>query len=298
MSTPLQEGRIVGRFGSQVQLELSTGERVRATARRKLQHIVCGDFVEWELTKTKDYAVTKIVTRKNALTRQYFRGTPRTIASNVDRIVIVVAANPLPDWSLLDNALATAKLMPTDVLIIQNKVDLGYSEELQKRTDLYRQLGYPVISTCQGDKEGLAKVEEHLSTGTSVIIGQSGVGKTTLTNALIPTLGAATKPVSEQSGLGQHTTSISILYNLPNGGQLIDSPGIRDFTPVTLEASDYQHGFVEFLPLRDQCRFHNCLHLREPGCAVKTALEDGDIASDRYQTYVSLVTDAQEANRQ
>ncbi len=277
------EGVVVSRYGSEILFEAENGENHRGKVRRKLTDIVCGDFVRYEKIGS-DFAITKILKRNNTLVRQYFRGTPRNIAANIDQVIVVIAPAPATDWQMLDNLLVSIHRLPAQALIVFNKTDLV--ETLPDTLSEYQSLGYTIIKTNKN--KNLNTLKNQLKNKTSIFIGQSGVGKTTLTNVLIPDIDAPTKALSENSEHGQHTTSNSIMYPLPDGGKIIDSPGIRDFTPLPLEKALYQSGFIEFEAFVNQCRFHNCLHRNEPNCAVKQAVENKEISERRYNSYLAL----------
>lgn len=285
------QGLIVTRFGSQAMLEIEPGHALRTKVRRKLEHLVCGDEVTWEKTAANDIVVTEILPRRNTLTRSYFRGTPRTIAANIDQLLVICAPQPEPDWSVIDNLLVAAERMNAEAIIVYNKTDLPSPTPDQIILDDFQNIGYEVLKTSTQKTETVKALQEKLSGKTSIFVGQSGMGKSSLTNQLIPGIDAHIQSLSKSSGLGQHTTSVTQLYSLQNGGALIDSPGIRDFTPLPLAASEYQFGFLEFKPFLGQCRFHNCLHRKEPKCAVKAAIETGDISQRRYTGYLSLLAE-------
>ncbi len=284
----VEQGIVVKRFGSEALFEDRQHRVHRAKVRRKLGHLVVGDRIRYR-SSGGEFVIDAILPRANLLTRQYFRGRARNIAANIDQILIITAPAPRTDWPMVDNLLVTVRLMPADAILVRNKSDLEDTPDNKKILREYETLGYPVIATSAERPETLTPLRARLNERTSIMIGQSGVGKTTLTNLLIPDLDAPTQAVSENTELGQHTTSAATLYHLPEGGQIIDSPGIRDFTPVPLEKHEYQYGFVEFEPWLGQCRFHNCLHHQEPGCAIKQAVEDGKISKRRYQSYLSLI---------
>ena len=280
------QGLIVTRYGSQAMLEDRPGHVLRTKLRRKLQHLVCGDKVTWEKT-SNDIVVTGILPRRNTLTRSYFRGAPRTIAANIDQLLVICAPQPEPDWSVIDNLLVAAERMHAEVTIVYNKMDLPSPKADQRVLNDYQKIGYKILKTSLESTESIAILQQRLNGKTNIFAGQSGVGKSSLTNQLIPGIEAQIQSLSETSGLGQHTTSVTQRYHLQNGGGLIDSPGIRDFTPLPLAAAEYQWGFIEFKPLLGRCRFHNCLHRNEPGCAIKTAVETGDISQRRFDSYLS-----------
>lgn len=287
------QGLIVTRFGSQAMLEDKPGHIVRTKVRRKLDHLVCGDEVVWEKTPAHDIVVIEILPRKNTLTRSYFRGTARTIAANIDQLLITCAPHPKPDWSVIDNLLVAAERMEAEATIVYNKTDLHSPKTDQILLDDFQRIGYEVLKTSTQKPESIKRLEKKLSGKTSIFVGQSGTGKSSLTNRLIPGIDTQIQALSETSGLGQHTTSVTQRYSLANDGGLIDSPGIRDFTPLPLADSEYPFGFIEFKPFLGHCRFHNCLHRNEPGCAIKTAVKTGDISKRRFESYLSLLSGKQ-----
>jgi ribosome biogenesis GTPase len=291
------EGRIISRFGAEALIELPDGEIVRATSRRKLQDLVCGDRVLWQENGT-DIVITRMLPRRNSLTRSYFRGTPRTIAANIDQIVIASAVEPKPDWSMIDQLFVMAAVMEVDAILLHHKADQPCPDDIARIYQDYRDIGYTVLDTSIRQPDSLAPLHARLRGKTNVLVGQSGVGKSSLTNVLIPEADILTQTLSETTGFGQHTTSNARLYHLPDGGDLIDSPGIRDFTPPPIPPANVQLGFREIVALREQCRFHNCLHVREPNCAVKAAVASGEILQRRYQAYVDLLHEMEEAERQ
>ncbi|HGG58978.1 MAG TPA: ribosome small subunit-dependent GTPase A [Gammaproteobacteria bacterium] len=282
------QGTVIKRFGSEALFEDESRQVHRAKVRRKLSHLVVGDRISYQKSGD-EFIISAIQPRRNLLTRQYFRGKARSIAANIDQILIITAPLPRADWTLVDNLLVTVRLMPARATLVRNKSDHPDTPEDIGILREYEALGYPVIHTSARQPDSLPPLAERLKDGLSVMIGQSGVGKTTLANQLIPDLDAPTREISENAELGQHTTSAATLYTLPGGGRIIDSPGIRDFTPTPLEKQEYQHGFVEFDHWLGQCQFHNCLHRQEPGCAIKQAVENGKISQRRYQSYLALV---------
>lgn len=287
-------GLIVSRYGAEALVELDDGETVRATSRRKLQDLVCGDEIEWQ-KQGENFIITRQLPRRNSLTRSYFRGTPRTIAANIDQIVILSAVEPNPDWSMIDHLFVTAAVMDVAAILLHHKADKPCPTEICSIYEEYREIDYQVLDTSTRIPATLEALRETLRGRTNVLVGQSGVGKSSLTNLLVPDAEILTQAVSD-SGFGQHTTSNSRLYHLPNGGNLIDSPGIRDFTPPPIAPAEVQKGFKEIAALRDRCRFHNCLHQREPGCAVKEAVAAGQISQRRYQGYLDLLEQMREVD--
>ena len=288
------EGRIISRYGAEALLELDNGQIVRATSRKKLRDLVCGDRVLWQKSGD-DHVITRILPRRNSLTRSYFRGTPRTIAANIDQIVIISAPLPKPDWSMVDHLFVTAAVMEVEAILLHHKADQPCPDDIARIYRDYRDIGYTVLDTSTEQPETLAPLRRHLRGKTNILVGQSGMGKSSLTNLLIPDADILTRELSETTGFGQHTTSNARLYHLPEGGDLIDSPGIRDFTPPPIPPAAVQKGFREIAATARDCRFHNCLHLREPDCAVKKAVAEGRILQRRYQAYLDLLGEMEAA---
>jgi ribosome biogenesis GTPase len=181
--------------------------------------------------------------------------------------------------------------MGSKAIIVYNKTDFPSSTQDLNILDDFRRIGYNVLPTSIRQPASLEELQSKLNNKTSIFVGQSGMGKSSLTNQLIPGISTQIKTLSDASGLGQHTTSVTQRYVLISGGALIDSPGIRDFTPLPLAASEYQFGFMEFKPFLGHCRFHNCLHGNEPKCAIKAAIKTGDINKRRFDSYLSLLNE-------
>jgi ribosome biogenesis GTPase len=194
---------------------------------------------------------------------------------------------------MLDRYLVAAELIGASPLIVVNKSDLldaGGRELLQQRLAVYPTIGYPLVFTSNRHVAGLHELHSHLANHTSILVGQSGVGKSSLVQTLLPDLEIRTGSLSEVTGLGRHTTTVAMLYHVPGGGDLIDSPGVRDFTLNKVAPELLENGFPEFVPYRGQCRFHNCRHASEPGCAIHNAVRDGTVDPRRLANYRELVS--------
>ncbi|HPE58955.1 MAG TPA: ribosome small subunit-dependent GTPase A [Thiolinea sp.] len=284
-------GRVSVRYGAELMLETPAGETLRCTARRKLEHVACGDYVRWEKQEQGNAAVTEILPRHNVLTRPDFRGRPRPVAANIDLLLVVNSWQPAPNWEMLDRYLIAAGQLPGEALIILNKHDLF--DPVRDGPALnclneYRQIGYPVLFTSSRTREGLESLYDHIAGKTAIMTGQSGVGKSSLASWLLPEQDIRIGAIAE-TGEGRHTTTAAQLYHLPRGGALIDSPGVRDFALPPLSLAELQAGYPEFLALDRYCRFNNCTHHHEPGCEVKKAVSVGQLPEKRYQRYLGLL---------
>jgi ribosome biogenesis GTPase len=259
---------------------------------------VIGDFVYfvWEQSDLAQGLIVAIELRDNALVRADALGRrPQTLAANLDRVWVVSALDPPPKSGLIDRYLVAAHVNKIDVGIILNKVDLFMDEdhvdELAELLAPYRALHIPILLMSALEGDGLEELRGALVDERSVFVGHSGVGKTSLLNALIPGLDEAVTEVSEATGKGQHTTTTSTLYSLEKGGELIDSPGIRSFGLWDMPPEQLKDHFTEFIPYASKCHFHNCTHLHEPQCAVIEALDQDEIHIERYENYVRIYDD-------
>lgn len=289
-------GLVVTRYGARLEVLHDDGTVSRCTARRRLEHIVCGDRVRFE-QHNGDCVVTDILPRRNALTRSDPRGRPRTIAANIDQLVVVTACLPAPHWGMVDRYLAAAENLPAEAVLVLNKTDLACEAETVQRLDVYARIGYATLRTSARTGSGLDALRALLRARTSILVGASGVGKSALVQALLPELDIRLGALSEAHGTGRHTTTRATLYRLPEGGRLIDSPGVRDFEPPPFDLHQLQRGFREFTPYLGRCRFPDCTHTTEPGCAVTAAARAGEIDPRRLDSYRRLVAQARERER-
>ena len=252
---------------------------------RRLRPVV-GDSVEWRRERDGTCVVRAVLPRASTLRRTDSRGRPEAVAANLSQLIVVLAPHPEPDWFLLDRYLCAAELAGLKAAVAYNKMDLV--DAVPKTLRVYRAIGYSVVQTSAVDRTGLDGLEQLLGGERSALIGQSGVGKSSLFNEL---LGGDVQRVGRLSGKllqGRHTTTTSVLHRHPGGGEIIDSPGVRNFAPFIERPADVQFGFREFVSRRDACRFDDCTHRAEPDCAIKAALEDGAIDRGRYENYVKL----------
>lgn len=284
-------GRVITRYGSELILETASGEPLRCTTRRKLEHVACGDYVRWQAEQQGNASVLAILPRKNVLERPDFRGKLRAVAANIDILLVVSSWRPEPNWEMLDRYLVAAHLLPAEVLIVFNKADLrdsAHHAEHEACLKEYLDIGYKVVHTQANQAEGLAEIEEAIQGKTAIFAGQSGVGKSSLISQLVPEEDIRVGSIAD-TGEGRHTTTVSSLYQLAGQASLIDSPGVRDFPLPKLTISQLQAGYPEFTRFAGECRFNNCTHQHEPGCAIKTALAMGELPPRRYQRYLTLL---------
>lgn len=288
---PAREGLVVVRHGANLAVE-DTDEKVyHCLARQNIGHPVCGDRVVWQTTGPARGVVTAVLDRQAVLSRPDYSGRDKPLAANLTRMVILLAPKPEPSEYLLDQYLVAAELMGTGATIIFNKVDLLDSESLESyrsRFLRYRDIGYPTVWISLKSDQNFSLLSQYLTGETSILVGQSGVGKSSLVKALLPDQQIQIGRLSRATGLGRHTTSAATCYRLQEGGRLIDSPGVRSFRLGAIEASDLERGFRELAPFLGHCQFGDCHHDREPGCAVKCAVTDGHVHPERLANFRHL----------
>ncbi len=291
MSDEHHTATVVATYSRRMRLRLDTGNEVASRIKGKRLRPVCGDRVMAEkIDNETDWLITRIEDRRNVLTRPNLRGSVETLAANIDALLIVAAVAPLTDWFIVDRYIAAAELMQADPVVIFNKIDLldGENPDIAE-LDEYRQAEIDVIVCSAASGAGMRAVSECTAGRTSIVVGQSGVGKSSLINTLIGDEEQKTAGISEKTGEGRHTTVNSVMIYLNNSGQIVDSPGVRDFSPALVTDTEAAAGFREVASAAQHCRFANCLHLREPGCAVKAAVTSRKISERRYESYRRLV---------
>lgn len=287
-----QQGLVVANFGPHAIIEDSAGQPFRCVARQNLPTLVCGDRVIWQTCSVQEGVVIAVQPRQSLLQRPAYDGQLRPIAANLNQAIIVIA--PKPDFieSLLDRYLVVMAALDIEAIILINKIDLLSHEQQRQafmaRVKTYQDIGYSVLAISNRTGQGIAALHQKLEQGTSILLGQSGVGKSSLIKSLLPDRKIRIRALSEATGLGTHTTTTSMLYHLPQGGDLIDSPGVRSFEPGTVTLAELERGFIEFRPYLGQCKFSNCGHDTEPGCALREAVAQGDIATRRLQSFLQL----------
>jgi ribosome biogenesis GTPase / thiamine phosphate phosphatase len=253
---------------------------------RKLR-VVCGDRVTWGYPPSADGpSVESVSPRRNLIERIDSRGRPEPVAANIDRLAIVVAPEPAVDWFLVDRFWAGAALKDLQAMIIVNKSDLG-TESMQVQLQEYRKLGLTCLEISCQTGEGIAAVKSVLDGNVSMFVGQSGVGKSSLVNRLVPDAAAQTAELTRDAE-GRHTTTTARWYALDSSSAIVDAPGVRDFAPPASLVRAAERGFVEIHERSVECRFKDCRHMEEPGCAVRTAVLNQKIFSRRYESYRRL----------
>ena len=290
----LLPGLIISRFGQQADVHADDGREFRCHLRQHLKTAAVGDRVEWYEDSESSAVVVNVLPRHSQLERPNPYEGIKIIAANVDHLIVVVAPAPTLSDVLLDRYLVAGEITGIPVSIVLNKIDLLAADAravLESRLQLYRTLDYPVFAISTHTGLGIAELRAHMRDGCSVFVGQSGVGKSSLIKALLPDAKPDVGEISEGSALGQHTTSVSRLYFLPEGGHLIDSPGTREFGLWHLEREQINRGFRDLIAIAGRCKFRNCAHEREPGCAVLQAVETGELAATRWQSYQSILAD-------
>ncbi len=285
-------GRVVESYGRRALIETAPGLQQKASVFGKRLQIVCGDRVVMRRAAGSDeYQITAIESRTTVFARTDSRGVSEPLAANLNLLAVIVAPEPESDLFIVDRYLAGAAYAQLRSLVIINKVDVPAFDAgtLAQAAAEYREAGYPVLQVSAATGAGIAELRELLKNDVALFAGQSGVGKTTLTNVLVPESLRPTRTLSLATGEGRHTTVSAALLQLPGGGELIDSPGVRDYAPPPLSDVNVQSGWKEIVALAAQCRFHDCLHVREPGCAVLAAVAAQRIAPRRYESYKRLL---------
>lgn len=259
--------------------------------------VAVGDLVALEMEEGDDTQamITAVEKRENYIVRvsPHNKHQKHIVAANLDLALLVATIRePQTSFGFIDRFLVTAEAYHIPAVLVINKADLlqdeGDDEALEYWKQIYNRAGYPVLALSAREPESLKPLMELLKRKTTLFSGHSGVGKSTLINHLIPDLDLRTEIVSEYSGKGQHTTTFAEMFDLPGGGRIIDTPGVKEFGLIDMQQDELAEYYPEMRRLLPDCRFANCKHINEPGCAVKAGLETGAVAEERYHTYLSI----------
>ncbi|GMV04989.1 MAG: putative ribosome biogenesis GTPase RsgA [Gemmatimonadota bacterium] len=298
-----EEGTVFGVAGGVYQVRLDSGDFVEAALRGRLKQehrtgdkVVVGDRVRVG-HHGSIWAVDAVAPRTSELVRRGLGGRrAKVVAANVERMLVVVAArDPDPSLAQVDRLLVVAEASGVHPVLVVNKIDLAGGREVAERLrSLYERSGYPVLAVSAVTGEGMESLARRLENGTSALVGPSGAGKSSLLNALHPTLELRTGDLSRKTGRGRHTTVSSRLIPLECGGTVADTPGFGDVGLWGVEVDQVAECFPEIRALEEGCRFRGCAHLKEPDCAVRAAVEAGEMAESRYRSYVALREESRE----
>jgi ribosome biogenesis GTPase len=283
----LLEGLVIAHLGQGIAVE-HDDKIILCQTLRRLETVAVGDKVLWSLSSPDQGRIEEILPRCSLLTRPSRNGKTRPVAANIDTVFVVFAIEPHYDFLLLDQYLAVCENLTINAALVLNKTDLPQSDSIEKELLDYKNLGYPLYRVSAKKASGLDELKRALKNQVSMLAGQSGVGKSSLTNAIIPDKDLKTNTISATTKHGRHTTTAATLYHLDDGGDLIDSPGLAIFGLAGLSENGLAHGYREFQPLIDNCQFNDCRHLHDKGCAVRAAAESGEISMTRYQRFLKL----------
>ena len=283
-------GLVVAAYGKRYEVEicdvgLNNKQRISCVTRGKKTDLACGDIVTIKLTDKAEGVVESSQPRKSLLYRSNVIKS-KILASNVTQIIIVLATQPSFYEALLNRCLVAAEAAQIKPLIVLNKCDLGDADDAKNKLKLYQNLGYQVLHLSA--KQDIAALRPYLAQHQSVLVGQSGMGKSTIINALLPDQNVRTQMMSEALDSGKHTTTAAHLYHLDDSSSLIDSPGLQEFGLNHLSQQDLELAFIEFRPYLGNCRFNNCKHSHEPDCAVINAVSVGKISANRLAIYQAI----------
>jgi ribosome biogenesis GTPase len=279
-------GTVLANYGRGV-LVNTGAEIVRCGLKGRKLRVVCGDRVTWSFPPAADGpSVDSVEPRRNLIERIDARGRAEPVAANIDQLAVVAAPQPLPDWFLVDRYWAGGVLKDLEVLIIVNKSDLGV-DGIEPQLEEYRKLHVNCVLVSCASGAGIANLAPLLDGSVSLLVGQSGVGKSSLVNALAPEADAQTAELTRDSE-GRHTTTTARWYQLGATSAIIDAPGVRDFAPPASLVRAAERGFLEIHERSAFCRFKDCRHLEEPGCAVRAAVLNQEISPRRYESYRRL----------
>jgi ribosome biogenesis GTPase len=285
---PSEPGLVVAAYGRRYRVEVADRAEIDCVTRGKKTDVACGDTVQAARTGAGTGVIEQVAPRRTLFYRSDTR-RQKLIAANVTQVVVVVAAEPPYNEDLVNRCLVGAEHAGIGALIALNKADLPQAEAASAALELYRRLGYSAIAFSA--KRDLSPLRPRLHGQVTVLVGQSGMGKSTIINALAPHASARVAEISAALGTGRHTTTHAELYHLDDASHIIDSPGLQEFGLNHLTVDDAAHAFVEFRPFLGACRFRDCRHLTEPGCAITAAALEGQLSERRLVSYRRLASE-------
>ena len=282
-------GLVISHLGQGIAVESQDGAIHICQTRRQLGDIAVGDQVTWSQEPNQQGRIEQVHPRTSILSRPAHAGKTRIVAANLSQVVVVIAPEPEPDWLLVDQYLAVCEFSGLGAVLVLNKSDLSSGNaSIEKEISAYKNIGYECLKMSARTQLGIQELKDRLNNNSSMLSGQSGVGKSSLTNALLPEKQLRTREISKKAGLGRHTTTAATLYHLSNGGHFIDSPGVSVFGLAGMNLQDLAYGYREIRQFGPSCQFNDCRHVQDKGCAVRQALERGQIAESRYNRYLKL----------
>ncbi|WP_194756799.1 small ribosomal subunit biogenesis GTPase RsgA [Aliidiomarina indica] len=292
----LEHGRVVSRFGQHADILTAEGDILRCNIRRTVSSLVTGDIVAWRRAASSEQGLQGVIEaveeRTSVLCRPDQYDGIKPIAANVDQIFIVSSSQPAFSDQIIDRYLVACEDAGIDAIIVMNKIDLITPEEsdfIESRLSVYESIGYPVIRVSAQTEEGIETLRAQFPDHISVLVGQSGVGKSSLIKALLPEVDLAIGAISDNSGLGQHTTTVARWYALEQGGALLDSPGIREFGLWHIDPERVAYCFKDMRSFLGACKFRDCKHGSDPGCAMQLAVAEGALDAKRLENYHRIV---------
>ena len=283
-------GRVIVSHRSETIVEDCSLKTYLCKSKKGIGRTICGDTVLFSPINDNEGIIHSIEPRKSTLTRPDSRGKLKSIAANIDQIIIVSAILPDINFELIDRYIVAAKTLQITPVILLNKIDLAdNTAKYDRDMDIYHNLGIKVIYTSAKKENGMESLRNALSKNISILVGQSGVGKSSLINKLLPDLDIRIGEISSYHLEGKHTTTSTNLYHLDCGGDIIDSPGVRNFRLWNLSPNEVQAGFDEILESSSLCKFNNCLHNKEPGCNVRDDVNNGNISQRRLDSFHAII---------
>lgn len=282
-----KEGLAIAHLGQGIAVE-DNGQIILCQPLRKLDTVAVGDKVLWSEVAPGQGRIEEILPRHSLLMRPARNGKTRPVAANLDLVIVIFAMEPHYDCLLIDQYLAICENSNFKAALVMNKADLPLTDEAEQDLAIYAALGYPLYKVSAKSGLGLDQLKQALQGQVSIFTGQSGVGKSSLTNVFIPDKDIKINTISASAKLGRHTTTAATLYHLKEGGDLIDSPGVAIFGLADLSVTELAYGYREFRPFIGNCQFNDCRHEHDKGCAIRTAVENGIITNCRYQRFLKL----------